>query len=104
MVPRPVLYPTLFLSRELRSLPLMQCLLNQSLTQGLTFLILAISFERDENLAFCFTLGVILQYMYLVSLSFQLARPVLMWIRVFKRLLYEKQWLIAPFIIICWGQ
>ncbi len=90
--------------RELRRLPLTQCLINQSLSQGLTFLILAVSFERNEILGLCFVLGVVLQYLYLVSLSWLLAHPVLMAIRIFKRMLYEKQWLIIPFVALCWGK
>lgn len=82
----------------------MQCLVNQSLSQGLTFLILAITFERDEVLGVCFVLGVGLQYLYLVSLSWLVAHPLFLCIRIFKRMLYEKEWLIAPFVIICWGK
>lgn len=82
----------------------MQCLVNQSLSQGLTFLLLAISFERDEFLGLCFTLGAALQYCYLVALSWMLVYPVLVCIRIFKRLLYEKQWLIAPFAVLCWSE
>lgn len=82
----------------------MQCLLNQSLSQGFTFLILAISFEREELLGVCFVLGLGLQYLYLVSLSWLVAHPVLLCVRIFKRMLYEKGWLIMPFVGICWGE
>lgn len=96
-------YYCYFCFRELRGVPLSQSLVNQSLSQGLTFLILAISFERTEILGLCFSLGVVLQYLYLVSLSWLIAQPVLMAIRIFKRLLYEKTWLIIPFVALCWG-
>lgn len=81
----------------------MQCLVNQSLSQGLTFLILAISFERGEILGLCFTLGAAVQYLYLVSLSWLVVQPVLVCVKIFKRLLYEKERLIVPFAVICWG-
>lgn len=82
----------------------MQCLVNQSLSQGLTFLVLAISFEREEVVEVCFVLGVLLQYLYLVSLSWLVAHPVLLCIKIFRRMLYEKQWLIVPFAAVCWSK
>ena len=82
----------------------MQCLVNQCLSQGLTFLVLALSFERDEVLGVCFVLGVGLEYLYLTSLSWLLAHPVLVSVRIFKRMLYEKEWLVAPFVVVCWGK
>ena len=90
--------------RELRSSPLMQCLANQSLSQGLSFLILVISFERNEVFGICFVLGVCLQYLYLVSLSWLVVYPVVVCIKIFKRLLYEKEWLVLPFLTVCWGK
>ena len=82
----------------------MQCLMNQSFSQSLTYLMLMISFERDAIFGVCFALGVVLQYLYLVSLSWLLAYPLLACIKIFKRLLYEKKWLIVPFVLMCWGE
>ena len=67
-------------------------------------LVLALSFERDEISGVCFVLGALLQYLYLVSLSWLVVHPVFVCVRIFKRLLYEKEWLIAPFAVICWGE
>ena len=91
-----------FIHRELRVVPALQSLANQSLSQGLTLLILVISYERDEVLGVCYALGVVLQYLYLVSLSWMAVHPVVICIEIFKRLLYEKTWLIWPFVVACW--
>ena len=97
-------YVCCYLYRKLRSLPLMQCLVNLSLSQALTYLVLAVSFERSESAPTCLALGVLLQYFYLVTLSWQMAYPVLACLRIFQRLLYEKCWLIFPFAAACWGK
>jgi len=90
------------LFRRLRNVPAAQSLANQCLSQGLTLTVLVISFERDEVLGLCYTLGVALQYLYLVSLSWMAMHPAIICVEIFRRLLYEKSWLIWPFMVACW--
>ena len=83
----------------------MQCLVGLSFSQGLSLVIMAISFEAARGVhALCYTLGVIQHYLILLALTWLCVYPVLMVVRVFRRLWYEKEWLIVPFAAVCIGE
>ena len=66
---------------------------------------MAISFEAARGVhALCYTLGVIQHYLILLALTWLCVYPVLMVVRVFRRLWYEKEWLIIPFAAVCIGK
>ena len=85
------------LCSDLRTEPLYQALVGLSLSQGLTHLLLMLSYELSQVAWLCYSLGLLFHYSTLVTLTWMAALPVVMAIEVFKRLWYEKAWIIAPF-------
>ena len=82
----------------------MQSLVAMAITQALSFVILAVSYERTELQVICYTMATLQHYLVLVSLAFLCVYPLMVCIRVFRRMWYEKEWLMAPFVIVCAGE
>ena len=83
----------------------MQCLVALSASQGLSLAVTAISFEAARDMqVLCYSLGVIQHYLILLALAWLWVYPILMVVRVFRRMWYEKEWLIAPFAAFCIGE
>ena len=83
----------------------MQCLVALSVSQGFSLVVMAISFEAARGTqALCYSLAVTQHYFILLALAWLCVYPVLMVIRVFRRMWYEKEWLIAPFAAFCIGE
>ena len=74
-----------------------QVLASLSLSQGLTHLFLMFSYELSGIAWLCYTLGLVFHYLTLVTLTWMASLPIVMVLEVFRRLWYEKVWLIAPF-------
>ena len=84
--------------RHLRSEALYQVLVSLSLCQGLTHLLLVLSYELSHVPWLCYSLGLLFHYSTLVTLNWQAILPIVTVLEVFKRLWYEKLWIIAPFV------
>jgi hypothetical protein len=56
-----------------------------------------LSYELSQVAWLCYSLGLLFHYSTLVTLNWMASLPVVMAIEVFKRLWYEKVWIIAPF-------
>ncbi len=82
----------------------MQSIVAMAISQCLSFIIMAISYERVEFREVCYTLSSIHHYLFLVSLSLAGVYPVLVCIRVFRRMWYEQSWLIGPFVLAATGK
>jgi hypothetical protein len=55
-----------------------------------------LSYELSQVAWLCYSLGLLFHYSTLVTLNWMASLPVVMAIEVFKRLWYEKVWIIAP--------
>lgn len=82
---------------HLRSEALYQALIGISLSQGLTHLLLMLSYELSHVPWLCYSLGLLFHYSTLVTLNWMATLPIVTVLEVFRRLWYEKAWIIAPF-------
>ena len=65
---------------------------------------MAVAYKRTEVHQVCYVMAVLVHYFILVSLSALGVYPIMVSLRIFRRMWYEKEWLIAPFATVCWGE
>lgn len=92
------------LCRFLYILPTMQSVVAMAIFQCLSFVVMAISYERDELRGVCYALSSLHHFLSLVSVCLLGLYPVLVCIKVFRRIWYDRSWLIAPFLLAVTGE
>ncbi len=75
-----------------------------AISQGLSFIVMAISYKRVEYREVCYALSCLHHFLVLVSVCLVGFYPALVCIRIFRRILYDRSWLIAPFLLAATGK
>ena len=79
-----------------------QALVNHGITQSLVFVVMIVSFQRNEIQEACLALGSLLHYIILVSYMWLVFQPIVLVISQIRRQLYEKGGFILPFFFMAW--
>lgn len=91
-------------ARSLRVLPLKQCLANIAGSQALSLLVMAASYHPHTPRQLCYSLAVLQHYILLVALSWLAVYPAMAVLKVFRRMWFERYWMLAPAAIVCWSK
>lgn len=79
-----------------------QALVNHGITQSLVFIVMIVSFQRNEIQEACLALGSLLHYTILVSYMWLMFKPIVLLMSQIRRQLYEKGGFILPFFFMAW--
>ena len=79
-----------------------QALVNHGITQSLVFIVMVVSFQRNEIQEACLALGSLLHYTILVSYMWLMFQPIVLLMSQIRRQLYEKGGFILPFLFMAW--